>query len=192
MNDEVTINSQLKCVPYFSTISHSSHEHFISLMNNAKKEIIFIGLTCNFYLSKSIKEIIIQKSQKIPIKILILHPHSKHRIARYELEPAEAKYRDPDYFIMKVIEQYNNLRCNCDLLGKNYLEVYFYDFTPLFGFELIDETIRVRLYGYLKRGTDSPIFVISKGTDIFNYFENQIRSMIKSAQLMPIENFSYI
>lgn len=179
-------------VPYSPGINRFSQEHFLSLLNSASKEIIFFGLTCGFYLSKPIRQTIIQKSQQIPIKILILHPESKHRIARYELEPAEAKYHDANYFKETVIGRYRNLKHRCDKLGNSQLEIYLYDFTPVFGLELIDDTIRVRLYGYMKRGTDSPIFVLSRGTHIFGYFEDQIRSICKNTHLVAIEKIQTV
>jgi len=188
MSNQTTNKLLFNNVPYFFGISRFSYEHFLSLLNSASKEITFLGLTCGFYLSKSIREIIIRKSQQIPIKILILHPQSKHRIARYELEPAEAEYHNANYFKETVIKQYRNLKYRCDKLGNSQLEIYLYDFTPVFGLEFIDDIIRVRLYGYMKRGTDSPIFVLSRGTDIFDYFKDQIRSICKNTRLMPIEN----
>jgi hypothetical protein len=188
MSDQITNKLPFNNVPYFSGTNRSSREHFLSLLNSASKEIIFFGLTCGFYLSKPTKKIIIQKSHQIPIKILILHPQSIHRKSRYELEPTEAKYHDANYFKESVIEQYRNLKSQCDKSGKSQLEIYLYDFMPVFGLELIDDTIRVRLYGYMKRGIDSPIFVLSRGADIFRYFENQIRSILKIDQLIPIES----
>ena len=188
MSNQITNKLLSNNVPYFSGTNGYPHEHLLSLLNSASKEIIFFGLTCSFYLSEHIKEIIIQKSQQIPITIIILKPESKHRKARYELEPAEAKYHDADYFKETVIKRYKDLKYRCDQLGNSQLEIYLYDFTPVFGIEFIDDTIRVRLYGYMKRGTDSPIFVLSRGTDIFSYFESQIRSICKSAQLIPIES----
>ena len=128
MSDQITDKLPFNNVPYFSGINRSSHEHFLSLLNSASKEIMFIGLTCGFYLSKPIKKIIIQKSQQIPIKILILHPQSIHRKSRYELEPVEAKYHDANYFKKSIIEQYRNLKYQCDKLGNSQLEIHLYDF----------------------------------------------------------------
>lgn len=192
MSDQIINKLLSNSIPYFSGTNRSSQEHFLSLLNSASREIIFFGLTCGFYLSKPIRQIIIQKSQQIPIKILILHPQSKYRKARYELEPAEAKYHDVNYFKETVIGRYKNLKHRCDKLGNSQLEIYLYDFTPVFGLELIDDTIRVRLYGYMKRGTDSPIFVLSRGTHIFGYFEDQIRSICKGTQFVPVEKIQTV
>lgn len=178
-------------VRYFSKINPDSHKHFLLLLNNASKRIVFFGLTCNFYLSESIKKIIIQKSQEIPIKILILHPQSKYRVERYKFEPAEVKYRDPKYFNDNVIKPYQKLKYFSEKLGTNKLEIYLYDFLPYFGFELIDNIIRVRLYGYMKRGTDSPIFVLSEKSDIFTYFKEQIQYICTNPQLISIENYKF-
>jgi len=70
MSNQITNKLLSNNVPYFSGTNGYPHEHLLSLLNSASKEIIFFGLTCSFYLSEHIKEIIIRKSQQITITII--------------------------------------------------------------------------------------------------------------------------
>jgi hypothetical protein len=162
----------------FSGENSESEKHLLDSLENAKEEIFVFGLTRNFYSDDKIQKILIKKSKEIPIKIIMMDPDGKSKKERYRLEPSRAAYRNSNVYkekvekvFLKLIRQSKKITISSRDPGICFC---YYDFPCSFAMEKIDNQIRVFLYGYGKRGTDSPTFVFHKGHPSYEYFNSQI------------------
>lgn len=162
----------------FSGENSESERHLLSALANAKEEIFVFGLTRHFYSEDKIQNILIEKSESIPINIIMMDPDGKSKKERYRLEPSRAAYRNSSVYKEKVEKTFLKLMQNSKKIkiGSKDPGICFcyYDFPCSFAMEKIDNQIRVFLYGYGKRGTDSPTFIFDKGHSCYEYFNSQI------------------
>jgi hypothetical protein len=178
--------NKLYTLKYFENTCKESESHLYELVENATTKITLFGLTRNFYAESIMQRILIEKSKKIPIRVYFLNPFSKFWKERYELEPKTAKFHDKNKFIL-VLNKFQHM----EDITKNYnggIKVCIYEFQPSFAIEEIDYTMRVMLYGYLKRGTESPIFIINTKDYIYNYFKDQLIDLSKKNDLKTIDD----
>ncbi len=171
-------SDELMKVYDFSGENSESEKHLLSALSNAKEEIFVFGLTRNFYSDDKIQKILIEKCNSIPIKIFMMDPDGKSKKDRYRLEPSRAAYRNADVYKDKVEKTFLRLieTCKETSIGSRDPGIcfHYYDFPCSFAMEKIDHEIRVFLYGYGKRGTDSPTFVFKKGHSCYEYFSSQV------------------
>ena len=178
--------SKLYSLKYFENTCKESESHLYELVESATTKITLFGLTRNFYAESKMRSILLEKSKKLPIRVYFLNPFSKFWKERYELEPKTAKFHNKNKF-MSVLYQFQHM----EDITKNHnggIKVSIYEFQPSFAIEEIDYTMRVMLYGYLKRGTESPIFIISKKDPIYNYFKDQLVGLSKKNDLKNIDD----
>ena len=170
----------------FPFTNEDAGKNLIELINNAKNEIILFGLTRNFYATEQMLKLLNKKSQELKIRMYLMNPESPARKFRYDLEPMEAAMEDPDRFKKKVVFQLKELKQTVDKIAdpENGLIIKFFDFYPSFAMEFIDNYCRVMLYGHMKRGTESPIFVFKSDNKYYQYFRDQINWMIKQESKM--------
>ena len=161
-------------------------KNLIELINNAKKEIILFGLTRNFYATKPMLKLLNKKSQELKIRMYLMDPESPARKFRYDLEPIEAAMEDPNRMKRKVISPLKELKQTVDQIAEpeKGLIIKFFDFYPSFAMEFIDNYCRIMLYGHMKRGTDSPIFVFKSGNKYYQYFRDQINWIMMQESIM--------
>lgn len=177
---------KLYTIKYFKNTCKESESHLYDLVENATTNITLFGLTRNFYTESKMQSLLIEKSKKIPIRIYFLNPFSKYWEDRYKLEPKTAKFHDKNKF-MSVLNKFQHI----ENITRNYnggIKVFIYEFQPSFAIEEIDYTMRVMLYGYLKRGTDSPILIINTKDYIYNYFKDQLFEISKKNDLKNIND----
>ncbi|MCG7550819.1 hypothetical protein [Pseudoalteromonas sp. Of7M-16] len=175
---EKVMPSDLMKIYDFSGENSESEKHLLSSLSNAKEEIFVFGLTRNFYSDDKIQKILVEKCKAVPVKIFMMDPDGKSKKERYRLEPSRAAYRNSDVYKEKVEKTFLQLIYDCKetSIGSKDPGICFnyYDFPCSFAMEKIDREIRVFLYGYGKRGTDSPTFVFREGHTCYEYFSSQI------------------
>lgn len=170
----------------FPFTNEDAGKNLIKLINNAKNEIILFGLTRNFYATEPMLNLLNKKSQEFKIRMYLMNPESSARKIRYDLEPIEAAMEDPDRFKKKVVTPLKELKQTVDKIAdpEKGLIIKFFDFYPSFAMEFIDNYCRIMLYGHMKRGTESPIFVFKSGNKYYQYFRDQINWIIKQESKM--------
>lgn len=170
----------------FPFTNEDAKKNLIKLIDNAKKEIILFGLTRNFYATEPMLKILNKKSQELKVRIYLMDPESLARKFRYDLEPIEAAMEDPGRFKKKVVSPLKKLKQTVDKIAdpEKGLIIKIFDFYPSFAMEFIDNYCRVMLYGHMKRGTESPIFVFKSGNKYYQYFRDQINWMMEEESRM--------
>ena len=150
----------------FSGENSESEQHLLKSLSGAKRRIFVFGLTRNFYADDKIQKILIKKSSEIPIYIFMIDPDCFSKRDRYRLEPSRAAYKNAAYFKEKVETTFRKILARCTNINPGSRDpgicFMYYNFPCSFAMEQIDDEIRVFLYGYGKRGTDSPTFVFSR------------------------------
>lgn len=170
----------------FPFTNEDAKKNLIKLIDNAKKEIILFGLTRNFYATEPMLKILNKKSRELKVRMYLMDPESLARKFRYDLEPIEAAMEDPGRFKKKVVSPLKKLKQTVDKIAdpEKGLIIKIFDFYPSFAMEFIDNYCRVMLYGHMKRGTESPIFVFKSGNKYYQYFRDQINWMMEEESRM--------
>ena len=162
----------------FSGENSDSEKNLLKSLSEAKNEIFVFGLTRNFYADDRIQRILKEKSSSIPINIFMMDPDCDSKKDRYRLEPSRAAYRNASVYKDKVEKTFIRLLGECKSTWPGSkdpgISFHYYNFPCAFAIEKIDSVIRVFLYGYGKRGTDSPTFVYSEGHSSYSFFDEQV------------------
>lgn len=143
----------------------------------ARERITVIGLTRNFYARDHVLPLFEARAIEVPVSFYSMDPRCESRRDRYRLEPAEAAMEDPNRYIREILRPLHQAaqRVGPEAASGAGLRLYLYNFPASFALEQIDNHIRVMLYGYGKRGTDSPIIVFDEGTPFYHFFDEQVR-----------------
>lgn len=167
----------------FSGENSESETHLIASLESAKKEIFVFGLTRNFYADDRLQKILQNKCKVIPINIFMINPDCASKKDRYRLEPSRAAYKNADYYKERIEKTFIKLLEKCEATKPGSKDpgigIYYYNFPCSFAMEKIDDEIRIFLYGYGKRGTDSPTFVFGDKHRCYNFFLEQIHWIIE-------------
>ncbi|MED7952793.1 hypothetical protein [Streptomyces sp. BE303] len=159
----------------FPITNADSKADLIQRIREARLRITMFGLTRNFYGSEELLNLFVSKSHEVPIRVFIMDPFCASRKDRYRLEPAEAAMEDPARYMREVLTPLTEAARR----GGDF-KIYLFNFPCSFAMEMIDDTMRVMIYGHGKRGTDGPILVFGKGdtatgpTPYWQYFESQL------------------
>lgn len=149
----------------------------VARVHAARDHITVIGLTRNFYARDHVLPLIEARAAELPVTFFSMDPRCESRRDRYRLEPAEATMEDPGRYVREVLRplyQAAQRVAPVTTSGAG-LNLYLYNFPAGIAIEKIDDHIRVMMYGYGKRGTDSPIMVFEPGTPYHQYFDDQVR-----------------
>lgn len=165
-------------LPYFPELDRDTEDHLVGSIETAEERIWLVGLTCGYYLDDGIRPVLRQKAEQMPVFISFLDPRSDLWAIRYEMEPHHARYHDPERFLEEVVEPYADLAARHPPTEGAGFHVTGYRFWPPFGIEVLDEVMRVRLYGLEARGTESPILLPEPGSPAAAYFEEQVRAVL--------------
>lgn len=167
----------------FSGENSESETHLIAALKAAKKEIFIFGLTRNFYADDRLQKILQNKCKDVPINLFMINPDCASKKDRYRLEPSRAAYKNADYYKERIENTFIKLLDKCEPTKPGSkdpgISVHYYNFPCSFAMEKIDDEIRVFLYGYGKRGTDSPTFVFGEKHQCYNFFMEQIHWIIE-------------
>lgn len=160
----------------FPLTNSDSKTDLIQRVRDARSRITMFGLTRNFYGTDELRELFVAKSHEVPVRVFIMDPFCESRKDRYRLEPSEAAMEDPARYLREVLTPL----AEAARTGGGDFKVYLFNFPCSFALEMIDDTMRVMLYGHGKRGTDGPILVFDRGsaetgpTPYWQYFEDQL------------------
>ncbi|MFC5663752.1 hypothetical protein ACFP3U_12240 [Kitasatospora misakiensis] len=160
----------------FPLTNSDSKTDLIQRVRDARSGITMFGLTRNFYGTDELRDLFVAKSHEVPVRVFIMDPFCESRKDRYRLEPAEAAMEDPARYMREVLTPL----AEAARAGGGDFKIYLFNFPCSFALEMIDDTMRVMLYGHGKRGTDGPILVFDRGsaetgpTPYWQYFEDQL------------------
>jgi hypothetical protein len=162
-----------------------SQAHLVQLLEGARERITVFGLTRNFYASDTLRPLLKRKSREVPIVLFMMAPDCASRADRYRIEPADAALGDPSTYRREVERSFLELvrEAPTTTAGSSTpgLALYYYDFPCSFAIEEVDDEIRVMLYGHGVRGTDGPILLMHRGSEMAEYFVQQLRWMERLA-----------
>lgn len=158
----------------------TNDESFADVMGRvkaARERITVIGLTRNFYARDHVLPLFEARAVDIPVTIYSMDPHCDSRRDRYRLEPAEADLEDPNRYVREILRPLHQAAQRIAPAASEGagLRLHLYNFPVGIALEQIDDHIRVMMYGYGKRGTDSPILVFDEGTPYYQFFDDQVR-----------------
>lgn len=170
----------------FPFTNEDAEKNLIKLITEAKNEIILFALVGDFYVTDQMLKLLNNKSQELKIRLYLMNLESPAQKFRLDLEPIDAITADPDRLKRKVVPPLKELKQIVDRTAdpETELIIKFFDFYPSHAMEFIDNYCRVRFYGYMKKGVNSPIFIFKRNNKYYQYFRDQINWVMKQESKM--------
>jgi len=170
----------------FPFTNEDAEKNLIKLITEAENEIILFALVGDFYVTDQMLKLLNNKSQELKIRLYLMNLESPAQKFRLDLEPIDAITADPDRLKRKVVPPLKELKQIVDRTAdpETGLIIKFFDFYPSHAMEFIDNYCRVRFYGYMKKGVNSPIFIFKRNNKYYQYFRDQINWIMKQEPKM--------
>lgn len=169
--------------------SPESKDDLLERIKNAQKEIVIFSLSKGLYvrdeseaeLSKAFEK----KTLEIPVTMFLSHPGAFSRNDRYRIEPSsisvykhalESYQKDLGKFLrLKEQKKHSPGLFTTQTAGLN---VYMCNFPCPTTIEKIDDVIRIEFLGVYKSGRNSPVIVFKKGSKYYDYFNDQLQTLM--------------